>query len=122
MPTARLTTVAAALVLAAAAGAGAAGAPTLRLLGLTPAARVHGAQFKPGERVGVTLSAGTVRRKLTTYASSAGGFTVDFGRLPERSRCGAAISVLAVGANGDRVVFKLPLLACPTSSSTGYAR
>jgi hypothetical protein len=81
---------------------------SLTLAGEAPLA-LRGANFLPGERVRVTLSA---ERRLTRQvtAGPAGGFVL---RIPSAyDRCTATI-VLAVGARGSRAGLKLPPLACP---------
>jgi hypothetical protein len=100
----------------AAASPSAAPAPSLRFLDLTPAL-VRGARFAPGERVRVTLRAGTDRRVRTIRAAARGGFTVNFGRLREQDRCSGLVSIAAVGARGDRAFYRLPAMACPAMAS-----
>jgi hypothetical protein len=87
----------------------------VHIFDLAPA-KVAGNFFVPGERVRVTLRAGTSERVRTTRAGARGSFTVSFGRLPERDRCGR-VSVTAVGAHGERASFRLPLPACPVMAS-----
>ena len=92
MRRATFTTLAAILALAtaASAGAGAATKPTVRLVDLSPV-KVRGAHFVPREQVRVTWRAGGAKRVRTTHTSAAGGFTVDFGMLREKDRCGVVM-------------------------------
>jgi hypothetical protein len=126
MSRARLISTVAALGLGAAAAtagaaAGPAAKPSVRFAGLIPA-RVQGLHFGAGEKVWVTLRAGTSTARRMTHASSLGVISVDFGRIADQDRCSGSVSLLAVGASGDRAVYKLPLLACPTASSGAYTR
>jgi hypothetical protein len=105
----------AALALASAPGAGAASgvAPTVRFDSLVPV-KVHGAHFLPSERVTVTLHAGGTKLARTVRASRAGAIAVDFGGIAERDRCSGSVSIVAAGWRGDRAVYRLPTLVCPT--------
>jgi len=120
MSNAQVSTLVAALALALAlttvAGAGTAGPPTVRFVRMTPA-KVRGAQFIPSESVRVTLRAGSVKRVRTTRASASGGFTVDFGLLREKDRCGVAMTLTAVGGHGDRATYRLPPRGCTTTAT-----
>ena len=81
---------------------------------------MRGSHFVPGERVKVTLRAGTATRVRTIRVASGGGFTVDFGTLEDRDRCSGSVAVTATGARGDRAFYKLPSMACPTMTSGPY--
>ena len=98
-------------------GAGAAQQPSLRFLALIPP-RVHGTHFTSGERVTVTLRAGSTKRGLTTHASRAGAFTIEFKALSDVDRCSGSVSLVAVGARGDRAAFTLTPVECPTPTQT----
>lgn len=106
----------AALGLASTAAASSAANPSVRFAHLVPA-QATGLHFKSGEKVWVTLRAGASTVKRMTHASAQGVIAVDFGRLADKDRCSGAVSLVALGASGDRAAYKLPLLACPTSSS-----
>jgi hypothetical protein len=81
---------------------------TLKLAGSAPLA-LRGANFRPTERVRVTLSGEVTRTKHVT-ASAGGAFVVRFQSTYDR--CSAAI-VRAVGAKGSRAALKLVPVACP---------
>jgi hypothetical protein len=81
---------------------------TLELAGSAPLA-LRGANFRPSERVRVTLSGELTRTKHVT-ASAGGAFVVRFQSTYDR--CSAAI-VRAVGARGSRAALKLVPVACP---------
>ncbi len=119
MRSVRILTVALALAVVGSATATASGnaRPSLRFLGLSPA-RVHGAHFGAGERVRVTLHAGSAKRVRTTRATRHGAFTVGFGTLDERDRCGASVRVTALGLRGHRATYALPTIECPASAMT----
>ena len=115
----RLATLLAALALAPTATASRDATPSLRFVALIPV-KVQGARFFPGERVKVTLRAGTATRARSVRVATHGGFTVLFGRLEERDRCSGAVAVSAVGARGDRAAYRLPTTACPGMTSGPY--
>jgi hypothetical protein len=108
----RIVLLAGVFALVADAGAAAAALPALRVLDLTPVS-VRGTHFASGERVVVTLRAGTAKRVRTVRVTTRGAFTVGFGTLAEQDRCSGSVAVTAVGARGDRASYKLPTLACP---------
>lgn len=87
--------------------------PTIRFTSLIPVT-VRGTHFIPHERVRVMLSAGTDERTRVARTGVRGRFVVDFGTLATEDRCSGSISLLAVGARGDRASFRLPTLNCPT--------
>jgi hypothetical protein len=103
----------------AASGAAAAGTATIRFASLTPVVKVRGAHFVPSEHVQVTVFAGNAKLARLVRASNAGAFTVALGSLADKDRCGASISVAAVGRRGDRAVYRLPLLECTTATGGG---
>ena len=105
-------------VLAAPAGAAAAVQPTVRFSSLVPVS-VRGAHFVPGEHVRVTLFAGKTRKARTATSTAHGVFTLAFGTITRDDRCSSSLSVVAVGARGDRAVYKLPQLACPVQATAG---
>ena len=107
----------AALALPPLAGGAGAAQPSLRLLALIPP-RVRGAHFGSGERVTVTLVAGKTRRGTTTRASRTGAFTIAFKALSDEDRCSGPVSLVAVGARGDRAAYTLTPASCPTPSET----
>jgi hypothetical protein len=113
----RIVTAVLALAVVGSACAGGNTRPTLRFLELSPA-RVHGTHFGAGERVRVTLHAGSAKRIRTTRATRRGAFTVGFGTLDERNRCGASVWVTALGLRGHRATYRLPTIECPTPAMT----
>jgi hypothetical protein len=82
---------------------------TLRLSDNAPLT-LRGANFRPNERVRVTVSAELRRTKRVT-ASRAGVFVVRFDFTFDR--CSAGAIARAVGAGGSEAALKLPLLGCP---------
>lgn len=102
------------------ASSGADGKATLRFVRLAPVT-VRGAHFLPREAVRVTLRAGSTERVRTTRTLPSGRFTVDFGLLREKDRCGTVITLVAVGGRGDRAVYRLPPREC-TTAATGVGR
>jgi hypothetical protein len=92
--------------------------PVLRLTQLFPPS-ARGQHFVPGERVGVTLSAGKAKQLRYVHASATGAFTVTFTKLSQTDRCGGTISVVAVGARKDQAVYKQPPLGCPVAAGSG---
>jgi hypothetical protein len=115
---ARIVVLAAALALAAAANASGA-RPTLGLLDLTPV-KVSGVHFLPGERVLVTLRAGTATRIRKIRASTRGAFTVNFGKLKDKDRCSGPVRLSAVGSRRTHTTSKLQVMACPAMTSDRY--
>ncbi len=107
----------AALALTAVTGAGACGQATLRFFDMSPTVKVRGAHFIAGESVRVTLRAGTAKRVRLTRTSATGGFTVDFGSLREKDRCGVSMTLVALGGQGDRASYRLPPRECPTAAT-----
>ncbi|HEY4345963.1 MAG TPA: hypothetical protein VGM80_00110 [Gaiellaceae bacterium] len=103
----------AAFVLAAVANGGTT-QPSLRYLKHNTT-HVYGVHFKPGEHVGVTLRSGTTKLVRTVRTTGAGKFTVAFGALAN-IRCTGTISLLAIGAKGDRASFTISTTAGCTSS------
>jgi hypothetical protein len=81
---------------------------TLELAGSAPLA-LRGANFRPSERVRVTLSVEVARTKRVT-ASANGAFVVRFQATYDR--CSVAIA-RAVGDKGSRAALKLVPVACP---------
>jgi hypothetical protein len=102
-----------ALTLAGAAGGSLRPKPSIRFVSLVPAT-AKGAHFLSGQRVRVTLSAGTDTRLRVVRTGETGTFVVRFGTLAAEDRCSGKISLLAVGSRGDRAWFRLPTLNCPT--------
>jgi hypothetical protein len=78
--------------------------PSLRQLESTP--RVVGAHFKPHERVGVTFRSGKTKLIRSVHANAGGRFTVDFAALAQ-VKCTGTISLVAIGAKGDRAAFTI---------------
>jgi hypothetical protein len=112
-------------VLTAAVLAGTANAttsPTVRFSSLTPVVKVRGAHFVPSERVQVVLDAGGAKLARLARASSTGAFTIELGALGEKDRCGTSISIVAAGRRGDRAVYELPQLECPTTTTDGSGK
>jgi hypothetical protein len=95
----------------------AAAQPTVRFASLVPVS-VRGAHFVPGEHVRVTLLAGKTRKARTATATARGVFTLAFGTIAHEDRCSGSMSLVALGARGDRAVYKLPQLACPVQGAT----
>ena len=94
------------------AAGGTAAQPSLRLLKLTPPS-VLGTHFKAGEKVGVTFRSGTTKIVRTVRVSGRGEFTVVFGGVTQVDRCGLVpVSLVAVGAGGEKIVVKLPRTGC----------
>jgi hypothetical protein len=102
-----------ALTLAGAAGSSIRPKPAIRFVSLIPAT-ARGAHFLSGQRVRITLSAGTDTRLRVARTGEAGTFVVRFGTLATEDRCSGKISLLAVGSRGDRAWFRLPTLNCTT--------
>ena len=106
-----LTAATAALALAAGTAVAAGTPPSIRFVGLTPV-EVTGAHFAAGERVRVTLRAGTEVRVRTVRASESGLLAVAFGTLRDRDRCSGSLAITALGARGDRAARTLPRMQC----------
>jgi hypothetical protein len=87
--------------------------PSVSFASLTPGVKVRGAHFRPHERVEVTLRVTSLKRVRSTRASAAGRFVVDFGTLARSRRCGGPLTIVAVGAGGDRAFRALPPIECP---------
>jgi hypothetical protein len=97
-----------AVVFAATSFAGHRARPSLALRGTAPVLVVHGAHFRPHERVKITSDRGVSAR---VRASSAGAFTVTMA-MPPASRC-SDFGLRAVGSLGSVAVLKRPPLpAC----------
>ena len=90
--------------------------PTLRFVGLRPVA-ARGTNFLPTELVRVTLRAGALKRVRAVTSSASGTFTVSFGGVREKDRCGVAMSLVAAGAAGDHAVYRLPPRECPVAAN-----
>jgi hypothetical protein len=94
------------------ASAQAIGHARVRVTAMSPAA-VHGTGFSAKERVVVTIrGASTVMRK-SVISTAAGTFTARFGRALPAAGC-RGISVSAVGAKGERAVWKSAPPVCGT--------
>src|SRR4051794_8205754 len=100
--------------------------PALTLEQLSPA-RVQGSQFKAGRKVHVTLTVGGTRLRQTVHVSMQGTFTARFGRLAAVKPCGRTVTIVAVGAEGERSTLRVPVASCAsvaptaTSSTPGLA-
>ena len=102
------------VVLVAAADVTAATRPTLRPVASAPLT-IRGRGFVPGERVTLTVSAGS-RRTLKVVAGSAGGFRAVFSFT--RPRCTAWL-VSAIGSKGSRAAYRPPPAACDPPVAAG---
>jgi hypothetical protein len=87
--------------------------PSVTFASLTPGVKVRGAHFRPRERVKVTLRVTSLTRVRSARASAAGRFVVDFGALARSRRCGGPLTIVAVGAGGERAFRALPPIECP---------
>ncbi|HWE81022.1 MAG TPA: hypothetical protein VG265_05200 [Gaiellaceae bacterium] len=128
-----MTRAASALVVAAlifvAVSSGATARPSLRHPASSP--RVVGDHFKPHELVAVTFRSGKTKLVRSVHATGAGKFTVDFAAL-QQVKCTGTISLVAIGAKGDRSAFTItsspscgsgsgsvsPAVTTPTSGAT----
>jgi hypothetical protein len=70
---------------------------------------LRGANFRPHERVRITVSSELRRTKQVT-ANGSGIFLVRF--QDAYDRCTGLLAV-AVGASGSRAMLKMPILGCP---------
>ena len=103
---------AAALALAPASAHAAGHEEHVRLVALSPAI-VRGTGFDAREGVMVTVRSPEARMRGRATSSAAGSFTVNFKRgLPIRACEGFVVT--AVGAHGDRAVWKSPPRLCGT--------
>jgi hypothetical protein len=84
----------------------------VRLTELSPAV-VHGSGFYAHERVSVTIRGGSTVMKRSVKSSTAGAFTLRFGRAAPVGGC-QGIAVSAVGARGDRAEWKSAPAVCGT--------
>jgi hypothetical protein len=85
--------------------------PTLRVVRERPLV-LRGADFRPRERVRVTVRAGATTWTRQTQAGPRGGFTVGF-----RVRvdfCATPVRILAYGRSTGTVRAKLPQRECPS--------
>jgi hypothetical protein len=114
----RVLTVVSVLALIASAAALAAAKPSIRLVKTSPTLVTHGAAFKAGEKVTLTLtlSADTDRTR-TVRASRSGTFTADLGRVPIAGRCGG-YRIAAHGSRGSNAVLKIMHAACMPASAS----
>jgi hypothetical protein len=89
--------------------------PSLRQVKAT--ALVLGAHFKPHELVGVTLRSGKTKLVRSVHATNGGKFTVDFPAL-QQVKCIGTISLVAIGAKGDRATFTITSSSCTSGSGS----
>src|SRR3954463_14120892 len=89
--------------------------PALTITRTTPMLAVHGAHFRPAERVRVVLTHDGAKTIRTVRASTQGAFTASLGSLQPFDPCSDAFSILAIGSSGDRATVKFVPRECPPS-------
>lgn len=97
-----LTLVAAVALVSA---ASAAAAPRIRVAVTSPLT-VRGTGFAPHERVTVTVSAGSARLRHEVRATASGAFVARWPAAAPLPSCRQSVVVVAVGARGERAVWK----------------
>jgi hypothetical protein len=105
----------AALVLVPLAAADGSGVEKVRLVDPTPVT-LRGLNFRPLERVTISLSLGATDARRVIRAGEAGQFLTVFPKL-RYDRCHGALAVKAVGSYGSRVSWKVAPLDCPDSDA-----
>jgi len=99
------------LVAAFAAPAFAAQAPTLRVVRERPLV-LRGTDFRPRERVRVTVRTGAATWTRQTQAGARGGFTVEF--RVRINFCSTQVRIVASGRSTGTVRARLPQRECPS--------
>ena len=99
------------LALTLAATVPAASRPSLVVTKFAPVT-VAGAGFAPGERVVVTVVAGTKKHVRPVRAGTAGRFSARF-EFGAALGCGPTLRVSALGSSGSKATAKLPQVRCP---------
>jgi hypothetical protein len=98
------------LVLTALAEASESRKERVRVMDVAPLT-LRGLDFAPREQVSLTVSLGETRVERTLRAGSAGGFVTTFPKL-RYDRCHGPLALLATGARGSRVAWKVVPLDC----------
>jgi hypothetical protein len=101
----------AALVIGSSAAAVVRSSERVRLVDATPVT-LQGVNFRPLERVSVSLSLGSSDVHRVLRAGPSGRFVTVFPKL-RYDRCNGALEVRAVGSRGSRAGWKIVPLDCP---------
>jgi hypothetical protein len=86
--------------------------PALFITAIDPHVKVTGTDFRPRERVRVTLRT-DVARSSWVRAGGRGSFSADLGALPQTFQCKGVLTVVARGTSGDRATARYVVRQCP---------